>query len=298
MDASPSIASLMPDLLKIPRPTATGSNPMIISAEMLEVKQTPILPFVPWLQPKIDPSTKIKMYAAFAGFSVLNAILKTDPKDYMKLLWRPSQDFSVWIGSVEYIDTLDDLLKVFDLTKFGDARVEGSEDIPALATFQDVISLYRNNVLKSTLRVQEIGSEMVEISPETYLMDVIALMFQKRMRRVFLTGTEKKNSIFPFISSRDIIRFLFSPSRLEVAKKDPESWSDAKLSEIGATEAKVIHDGDVVNQAAREIGDGADDCLICEDSKRVVTRWDIVMKPWKADNYSFGEKSGKDRSNA
>ena len=72
---------------------------------------------------------------------------------------------------------------------------------------------------------------MVEISPESNLMDAVRMMFQKRIRRVFLTGG-KENSVFPFISSREIIRFLFSPLRLDAAKKNPERWVDAKISEI------------------------------------------------------------------
>ena len=112
------------------------------------------------------------------------------------------------------------------------------------------------------------------------------MMFEKRVRRVFLSS-ERKNSV-SFISSRNIIRFLFSPERLEIAKENPERWVDAKLSEIDASEAKMIADGKIVNQAAREIGDRVDDCLVCEHTKKVVTRWDIVMKPWKTGNYLFG----------
>ena len=98
----------------------------------------------------------------WAGYAVLNAILKTDPKDYLKLLWTPCQEFPSWIGSVKYTDTLDDLLKVFDLTKFGDAAVEGKGTIPALLTLQDVLSVVQNDTIKSTLSVSEIGSEMVD----------------------------------------------------------------------------------------------------------------------------------------
>ena len=122
-------------------------------------------------------------------------------------------------------------------------------------------------------------------SPETYLVDAVRLMFEKRVRRIFFSS-ERKNSV-SFISSRNIIRFLFSPARLEIVNENPERWIDAKLSEIDASEAKMIMEGKIVNQAAREIGDRVDDCLVCEHTKKVVTRWDIVMKPWKTGNYLF-----------
>ena len=117
---------------------------------------------------------------------------------------------------------------MFDATKFGDASVQGSGDIPALATLDEVLLLYKDDRIMSTLRVEEIGSEMVAMSPETYLLDALRMMFKERIRRIFLTGEEKK-SVFPFVSSRDIIRFLFSPLRLDTAKERPEQWLDAKL---------------------------------------------------------------------
>jgi hypothetical protein len=76
---------------------------------------------------------------------------------------------------------------------------------------------------------------------------------------------------FPFISSRDIIRFLFSPIRLERSKKNPELWTAAELSEIEGSYGKEIHSGKIVNQAASEIGDGIDDCLVSHDEHKVVS---------------------------
>ena len=185
-----------------------------------------MLPILEGLHFKIDSSTKINMYATLGGYSVLNAILKADPKDYMKLLWTPCKDFPVWIGSVKYTDTLHDLLNVLDITKFGDAVVEGSAIIPALVTLQEIIMLYRKDAIKSTLNVTEIGTETVAVSSELSLIDAVRTMLQKKIRRVFITDAKAKSD-FPFISSRDIIRFLFSPLRLELANEDPERWVDA-----------------------------------------------------------------------
>ncbi|MDA4112290.1 MAG: hypothetical protein OK439_07090 [Thaumarchaeota archaeon] len=286
----PSIQSLFPDLFKIPRPIITGSGPLIISGTLLHLEEVQMLPIVQGLQPKFDPVTKIKMYATLGGYSVLNAVLKTNPKDYDKLLWIPGQDIPVWIGSLKFTDSYSDLLNVFELTKFGDAAVEGEGSFPALITLQEVLSLFRTDVIESKLRVSEIGSEMIKISSESTLLDALRLMFEKRVRRVFLSGWDRWESIdqaFPFVSSRDIIRFLFSPVRLELAKKHPELWTGAKLSEIKGSYGKEIHSGKIVNQAASEIGNGTDDCLVSHDEKKVVSRYDIVMAPWKAKNYSF-----------
>ena len=93
MDDTHSIASLLPDLFKIMRPVAVGSNALIISANLLHIDRAQMLPIVHGLEPKIDPSTKIKMYPTLGGYAVLNAILKTSPKDYLKLLWDLAKIF-------------------------------------------------------------------------------------------------------------------------------------------------------------------------------------------------------------
>jgi CBS domain-containing protein len=275
----------MPNLFRITRPITIGSNALIISANLLHLDEAQMLPIVQGLQEEIDPLTKIKMYPTLGGYSVLKAILKTDPKDYLKLLWTPCKEFPVWIGSVKFTDSLNDLLNIFNVTRFGDAAVEGKGTIPALITLQDILLLFETDTIKSTLSVSEIGSERIEISPESYLIDALRIMFEKRVRRVFLSSYGRNP--FSFVSDRHVIRFLFSPARLEIAKETPELWVSSKLSEIDASKAGIIADGKIVNQAAREIGDRVDDCLVCERSKKVVTRWDIVMKPWKTGNYLF-----------
>jgi len=284
-----TIKELFPDLYKIFRPITVGSSPLIISGNSLHIDEVQMLPIVQGLQPRIDPNTKIKMYATLGGYSVLNAILKTDPRDYLKFLWSPCQDTPVWIGSVKYSDGFSDLLKVFDITKFGDAAVEDYGSTPALITLTEILTLYKKGVIKSQLHLSEIGSNMVEVSSESSLIETIRLMFEKRIRRVFLRVDHNNEDpeAFSFISTRNIIRFLFSPLRVDIAEKEPERWADAKLSEIEGTRAKIIHGGHIINQGALEIGDGIDDCLVCEGERKIVSRWDMIMKPWRANNYSF-----------
>jgi hypothetical protein len=235
---------------------------------------------------KIDPHTGMKMYASLGGYSVLSAVMRTDPNDYAKLLWKHCEDFPVWRGSVKFTDTLNDLLKVFEATKLGDAAVEGSRNFPALVTLQEILVLFRNGSIKSPLRLSEIGSVMIAISPEKNIIDALKLMFQKKIRRVFLSDKAESSTV-SFVSDRHIIQYLFSPMGLERSQKDPTHWVDAKLSTIEGSEARIIHDGRNINQAATEIGDRVDDCLVLQNSRKVVSRWDIVMKPWNTNDISF-----------
>lgn len=288
MKGSPLLSSLFPNLFEISRPITAGSSPLIISANLLYLDRVQMLPIVQGLQPRVDENTKIKMFATFGGPSALKAILQTDPRDYMKLLWTPCQEMPIWIGSVKYSDTFDRLLSVFDATKFGDAAVEDGH-IPALVTLREVLSLYERNTLVSHLRASDVGSDMVSISSDSLLPDALSLMLKQRVRRVFISARNKTAENFHYVSSRDVLQFLFSPSRLEGVRTNPEHWLHAKLSEIETHQAKIIRDGKTVNQAAKEMGDDVADCLVCENSGRVVSRWDLVMKPWRNDRFSFSE---------
>jgi len=234
-----------------------------------------MLPITTGLEPRIDPKTKIKLHAAVGGYSVLQSILNSNPSEYAKLLWTKCQDMPVWIGSVKFSDTLDDLLHVFEKTRFGNAVVEDTtREHSSLVTLKEIMSLYRVGKLKSSVQVSEIGSERISISSDSTITDAIKLMFKKRIRRVFHSGLQ-------FTSSRDIIRFLLSPHRLEMVKKTPELWLDAKLSDVLSGHAEPIPDDATIIEAVKCMGGGVDSCLVCVASKQVVSRWDIVMKPWK-----------------
>jgi hypothetical protein len=288
LTASPRIFDILPNLFSISRPIIAGNSPLIISGNLLHLEEVHVLPIVQGLQPRVDENTKIKMYAVLAGYSVLERIVKTNPVEYSKLIWAPCNDMPTWIGSLKYTDSFEQLLKIFELTKFGDAAVEGTLRVPALVTLTEILGLYRDHVIKSNLRVSEIGSEIISLPGETKLLDAIGDMFEKRVRRVFVQSDHAQDgATLESISGRDIIRFLFSPDRLEIAKKTPDLWVDATLGEINPSSAKTIHDGKTVNQAASEIGKEFDSCLVCEPSLKVVTRWDLVMKPYQKKDYAF-----------
>ena len=59
---------------------------------------------------------------------------ETKPGDYYKILWNSCTTTSIWIGALGYDDSLDELLRVFVLTGFGDARVDSPPSPPALIT--------------------------------------------------------------------------------------------------------------------------------------------------------------------
>lgn len=286
---SGKLSILLPNLFKIPRPVIDAKSPIIISGNLLQLGEVHMLPIVQGLEPRIDQETKIKMYAALGGASILNRLLNTNPKDYGKLIWTPCQEMALWIGTINYDDSLEELINVFVKTRFGNVAVERDTSMRELVTLSEIVGLYRSRKVKSNLRAQDVGSEMVSISSDQELLEAVKLMFQKRVRRVFLKSSTHRNDNLEYVSDRDIIRFLFSPDRLEVAKKSPELWVTAKLSELDSNMAQPIADEKTINQASLEIGDKIGECLVCKESSKVVSRWDIVVKPFHRGNYEIGE---------
>ena len=285
MKDSPKISTLFPDLFLYPRPVISGTNPLVINASLLIFEEVPMLPMVGGSEspPVIDPETKLKKYMAVGGHPVLEAIMRAEPRDYQKLLWgTQSREIPVWIGSVRFKDsTLDDVLEIYEKTRSGDVVVEGENNTLALLTLKEIASLLEaQRLVVSDLRVTDVGTEKVSVSSDVFIKDALKVMFSRRIRRVFVSGLQSNDQLH-FISSRDIIRFLFTSQRLELCKESPDLWLEERISNVPSTIARFVSDYGTLAHASRVIGKRTADCVVCKESDKVVSRWDLVMKPWK-----------------
>ncbi len=176
---------------------------------------------------------------------------------------------------------------MFEATKFGAARVS-DHDMHTVVTLADLVGTMRTLSLVSEMRVEQVGSPPMSISPDTEIREAVEKMLKFRVRRLFLQGRPRE-----FISSRSVIEFMFAPERLQVARRRPDEWCDAKVSVLGTRSAHVVAPGTSLNEAARMIGDEPDDCLVSEGGLGVISRWDLVMKPWKLGRLSPGGSLAK-----
>jgi len=231
------------------------------------------------LLPVVDNETKLKKYPAIGGYPVLDAIMKTEPKEYQKLLMTKSQDMPIWIGTVKFSDTLDDVLRIFETTRSGNVVVEREDNNRTILSLKDIAELFEVDKIRSDLRVYDVGSQKISAPKDTTIVGALKVMFDNKIRRVFCPSY--KNERLRFVSSRNLIEFLFSPKSLERCKENPESWLDEKVSTLPGNNATQISDEETVNQASRLIGKKSDACLVSNVSNRVISRWDIVMKSWK-----------------
>ncbi len=187
---------------------------------------------------------------------------------------------------MDFGSPISDLLHVFEATKFGAARVS-DHDIHTVVTLADLVGTMRTHSLVSDMRVGEVGSSPMLISLDTDIREAVEKMLRFRVRRLFLQGRPHE-----FISSRSVIEFMLAPEQLRVARRRPKEWCDAKVSVLGARSARVVAPGASLNEAAMMIGDEPDDCLVSEGGL-AISRWDLVMKPWKLGRLSPGESMAK-----
>jgi CBS domain-containing protein len=270
------LSRLFPDLFGILRPVTTPEVPVIVAASILSIYDSPMLPIIKdGTTPGGGEEQGGRLFQAVSGLSIIRMVMETKPSEYYKALWRPCTTTTVWIGSLSFDDTLENLLRIFEATGFGDARVEAATPPNALVTLTEVISLYRQMKLSCKLEVKKVASPAIFVDPDMKLIDAMRLMYDRKVRRLFLTGREDE-----FVSDRNILALLLSPKGLKVARDNPEFWTELSLSAAQSVKARAVSSHALVEDAGRlsEIGH---DVFILSDKASVLSRWDLVMKPWK-----------------
>ena len=272
---SPKLSALFPHLFLKLRPTFDGNSPIIMTGSLLIMNDVYILPMAESLLPSATNDSRQMLCSAFGAHAFLSKLAKTQPRDYHKLLWTPSRECVVLIGSCNYGDSLDDVLHMFEVTRYGNARVNNEWRF-TLITLSDFVELLREGALESRMPATAVGSQPVVVPPDTPIKEAVSLMLENRVRRLFIKGRGPT-----YVSDRTIISYMFSGERINLARRNPEKWFDAKVSETSLREAPTIETGATLSEAAAAIGSRPDDCLFTGDGK-VVSRWDMIMKPWNA----------------
>lgn len=267
------LSELFPNQFTIPRVTTDPSSPLIYSGTLLHISDVNMLPVQKEEVTKTS-KTGLKLYGAFGSYAVIKSLVDLPPENSYKFLWEPTHKLVVWIGSVSYEDDLDSLISTFNETGFGVARISSKQG-RTLITLEDVVEKVRRGELDSELGMDSISSEPITVSKDTLLVDALQYMFKARVRRLFAEDDPKK-----FVSDRTILAFLFSPHMLEVAKESPSKWLDLRLDQLQENEATAVQADASLGEGAQLLGKWPDDCLLT-DKNRVVTRWDIIIKPWK-----------------
>lgn len=275
------LSKLFPGLFSIPRPIVTAEVPVIVAASILSAYEFPIVPLTKAGLPEEVREKEVKLFKAIGGQQIIRLMTENEPRDYAEVLWNPCITASMWLGALEFDDSLEKLLRIFELTGFGDARVNNSVPPHALITLDELLSLYRERKLKCKLEVAEVASRVIFEDPDTGLMEAMRTMCEKRIRRLFLRGQDGV-----FVTDRNILAFLFSPKSLAVAKTAPESWTDVSISSIPSMKATFVSPQSNVEEVGR-MPEAHNGVFLLSDGAALVSRWDLVVKPWKAGELSL-----------
>jgi CBS domain-containing protein len=176
------------------------------------------------------------------------------------------------LDSISSQSELREMFKLFDSTKFGIGIVEENDRPCALVSLRDLLGLYERDIISSPLSLGDVASPIFSLPADSTLRQALELMFQQRIRRVFI---DKERAV---ISDRKIISYIFSSACLNDASKSDFDPLAAPLNKLDSIHPSFLVGTTNMKEAARIMSKEIEECLVCE--KGIVTPWDVVMKPW------------------
>lgn len=255
-------------------PSIQGDDPVVLTASFIKNIDVHFLPAGGRVASRKSESADITLHPAYGSYGILKRIVDSEPVEYSKTLWSKSAEVPIWIGSCKFERPFDDILQAFSETKFGGARVtHGVHE--ALVTLGDAVGLIGDGKLSARMPTDEVSSVPIAISKERPIIEAIRKMVSHNIRRLFMEEERGK-----FISDRTLVDYMFSPGRLGIARNHPEMWIDEAIEKLGTKAPGKCGSGDI-DEAAKVMGSSPDDCLLTDEG-RVISRWDLVVKPWRA----------------
>lgn len=273
MTSLKSVSRLLPHIFDVDPPRVRGDDPIILTGSLLRYSELHMLEGEDVDPPPME-SPGVTLRPAFGSRELLRRVAGSEPSEYYKALWAKSMEVPVWVSSTGYDSPFDDVIQGFKATGFGGGFVSrGSQR--ALITLEQAVSLVAAGELSAQSSVEDVSSSPTSIEEDATIVEAIGGMLSQNVRRLFVRGKGGK-----YVSDRGITEHMFKPERLEVARDRPESWLDGGISAV-PMKSPVRCQVEDLDAAAKLIGPAPDDCLVTEQG-RVVTRWDIVVKPWAA----------------
>jgi hypothetical protein len=259
------IREAFPKMFERAYPAVDPTTPMLSVLPLLRFHEIDVLPL------SFDAGKRQK---GVSGFSCFARLMKVRPEKVGSFLKQPCEVVSEPLATIGADRALSNLLDVFLRRRFGFVRVVERKGAGALLTLPDVLGLYQGGILRSSLSLEDVASDAFSMPSKSTLREVLIEMFDRRIRRVFISGTRE------FVWDRSVIEHLFSPAVLaRVAQLESQDILEIPISAIGTTTAKEAEGCMQLEEAAASLKAEPGQCLVY--GGKVVTPWDIVMKPWK-----------------
>ncbi len=272
------IRNALPHIFEKSYPVLEPKTQMLSAMSLLRFHEIDVLPL------SFDAARGQRQKVVY-GYSALAKLLVLGPKRFGSFLKQPCEEASEPLAIVRADRGLSALLDTFAKTRFGFARIEEAKTVGALAGLSDVLAAYETDMVATNLVVSDVGTPRFSLPGNTSLRNALEEMFKKKYRRLFISEARGGGE---FVSDREIIGYVFSPSILSAMVQDGESEVlDTPISGIERMTARNVAPGTTIKAAAQMLRqEKAGQCLIFNGM--VATPWDLVMKPWKAKTLNIG----------
>jgi CBS domain-containing protein len=205
------------------------------------------------------------------GYGVLSRLLKAQPEEYYKTLFEPCSKSAMALDSITADQKLGDLLRLFTASGFGFAVLKEGR-LCSLIGLSDIVPLYEDGSIATDLRVRDVASQRISVDKGTSIKDALQLMFDRRIRRVFIGDSGS------YVSDREIISYMLSPDRLQKVRDSSSVMLDGDIRDVGPIDADVTKGGLSLRDAAGALKLSQGNALVCKEG--VVSSWDLVVKPF------------------
>jgi len=273
-------------------PVVEEGSAVLVAGTLLDIPRRDVLPIVR----VTEDGTAFSLaesgngYRVFSGYSLVRRILRTDPKDWYRLLFAPCETASMPMRAIPGEGlALTKVLEAFSREKFGWTLIDRAGALPAVVGLADLIPLYRTGVLGTELTLRDIATpEIFSLPGTTKIATALLEMMKRRVRRVRLSNGGG------FVSDREILVHIFSPDVLNAVRTAPHQLLDSTLEEVEPRTAIEVDSTTTVAELARRFlpASGAWSAVCSEG---LITPWDLVMKPWDAGQLRVGGVSGAPR---
>ncbi len=220
----------LPDVARRQFPVIEEGSAVLVAGTLLDIPRRDVLPIVRLTEDgtALSRAESGSEYRVFSGYSLFRRILRTDPKDWYRLLFEPCENASMSMRAIPGDGlALTKVLEAFSREKFGWTLIDREGALPAVVGLADLIALYRTGVLRTELTLPEIAtSEIFSLPGPTKIATVLREMMKRRVRRVRLSNDGG------FVSDREILVHIFSPERLNAVRTAPHKLLDSTLEEV------------------------------------------------------------------
>jgi len=270
---STSVIDALPHIFRRPLQTIEAGASIFAAGTLLDIPRRDVFAIASALGPDVRLFSQNRRLRAFSGYGLLGALVRTPAKGYYRFLFERCERASLPLPCIDAGSSLSRVFEVMSKTRIGWLLARRDVEY-AMVTLADLLPLYERGVLATDLLLKDVSTDKVfTLAAGARLDDALRGLIERRVRRVFLSGTRK------FVSDREIMEHIFSPERLRVVRESPEKMLESPLWRVGpASAAKASPGLGVAEMATALDATSGAHCVLAGSG--LVTPWDLIMKPW------------------